>query len=106
MVMIESGFNANATSSADAVGPWQFIKSTGERYGLKVHWWVDERRDFKKATLAAIRYLRTLRSEFGSWYLVAASYNMGEAGLRRQIRRHGTRDFGNYRNLELCPKRQ
>lgn len=93
MVMVESGFQANAISHANAVGPWQFIRPTGERYGLKVKWWLDERRDLAKSTRAAIRYIKDLYSEFGSWYLVAASYNMGENGLRRQIRKHQTRDF-------------
>lgn len=93
MVMIESGFDPFARSSAGAVGPWQFMRATGLRYGLNITWWVDERRDFKKSTLAAIRYLRDLYAEFGSWYLVAASYNMGENGLRRQMQKHGLRDF-------------
>lgn len=93
MVMIESGFSASAVSHAEAVGPWQFIAPTGSRYGLQKSWWLDERRDLKKSTLAAIRYLKDLREEFGSWYLVAASYNMGENGLRRQIKKHKTRDY-------------
>lgn len=93
MVMIESGFSANAVSSAQAVGPWQFIETTGNRYGLSRNWWLDERRDYHKSTVAATKYLRDLYQEFGSWYLVAASYNMGESGLRRQISRHGTKDF-------------
>ncbi len=93
MVMIESGFEANAKSPAEAVGPWQFIHSTGSRYGLQVNWWLDERRDMKKSTLAAIHYLADLYREFGSWYLVAASYNMGETGLRRQIAKYKTTDF-------------
>lgn len=93
MVMIESGFSSQAVSHADAVGPWQFIAPTGSRYGLQNNWWLDERRDLKKSTLAAIRYLKDLREEFGSWYLVAASYNMGEAGLRRQIKKYQTKDY-------------
>ncbi len=93
MVMIESGFSASAVSSAEAVGPWQFIEPTGNRYGLQKNWWLDERRDLKKSTLAAIRYLKDLREEFGSWYLVAASYNMGESGLRRQIKKYQTKDY-------------
>lgn len=93
MVMIESGFIPHAVSHANAVGPWQFIQPTGARYGLRVNWWLDERRDLLKATRAAIRYLKDLHDEFGSWYLVAASYNMGENGLRRRIQRHGTKDF-------------
>lgn len=93
MVMIESGFSFSATSVADAVGPWQFIEPTGVRYGLTRNWWLDERRDLQKSTRAAIRYLKDLHAEFGSWYLVAASYNMGETGLRNRINKHGTKDF-------------
>ncbi len=93
MVMIESGFSATAVSTASAVGPWQFIESTGANYGLKKTWWLDERRDLRKSTHAAIRYLTDLNKEFSSWYLVAASYNMGENGLRRQIKKHGTSDY-------------
>lgn len=93
MVMIESGFSSHAVSTAQAVGPWQFIESTGKNYGLKKQWWLDERRDIKKSTLAAIKYLKDLHSEFGSWYLVAASYNMGENGLRKQIKKYRTTDY-------------
>lgn len=93
MVMIESGFNPFAASHASAVGPWQFIQPTAERYGLKVSWWLDERRDFRKSTRAAMRYISDLYSEFGSWYLVAASYNMGESGLRKRIQKYKTKDF-------------
>ncbi|WII70667.1 lytic transglycosylase domain-containing protein [Bdellovibrio sp. 22V] len=104
MVMIESGFAPNAISTADAVGPWQFIEATGSRYGLSKSWWLDERRDLKKSTLAATRYLRDLYSEFGSWYLVAASYNMGENGLRRQIKKYGTKDYWSLIQLKALPE--
>ena len=93
MVMIESGFSATAKSTASAVGPWQFISATGRNYGLRQTYWVDERRDLSKSTQAAIKYLSDLHQEFGSWYLVAASYNMGENGLRKQIKRHQTKDY-------------
>ncbi|MGZ5279502.1 MAG: lytic transglycosylase domain-containing protein [Pseudobdellovibrionaceae bacterium] len=104
MVMIESGFLPNAVSHAEAVGPWQFISATGQRYGLKQAWWIDERRDLKKSTLAAIKYLKDLHQEFGSWYLVAASYNMGEGGLRRQIKKYNTKDFWTLAKLGALPK--
>ncbi|MEZ0391261.1 MAG: lytic transglycosylase domain-containing protein [Pseudobdellovibrionaceae bacterium] len=104
MVMIESGFLPNATSHADAVGPWQFMPATGKRYGLNQNWWIDERRDLKKSTLAAIRYIRDLYAEFGSWYLVAASYNMGENGLRRQIQKYKTQDFWALSRLGALPQ--
>lgn len=103
MVMIESGFAPHATSSAEAVGPWQFIESTANRYGLRTLWWLDERRDFRKSTQAAIRYVSDLYNEFGSWYLVAASYNMGENGLRRIIQKHRTKDYWKLIELKALP---
>lgn len=103
MVMIESGFSMTAESHMDAVGPWQFIRPTGERYGLTVNWWLDERCDMKKSTKAAIGYISDLYQEFNSWYLVAASYNMGETGLRRQIQKHGTKDFWALSRLGALP---
>lgn len=93
MVMIESGFSSTAISSAQAVGPWQFIQSTGRSYGLRQTHWLDERRNMKKSTQAAIKYLGDLYKEFGSWYLVAASYNMGETGLRNRIKKYKTSDY-------------
>ena len=74
-------------------GNIRFIQSTANRYGLQTNWWLDERRDFNKSTVAAVHYIRDLYKEFGSWYLVAASYNMGEAGLRRQIQKNRSLDF-------------
>lgn len=104
MVMIESGFSATAISSAQAVGPWQFISSTGKNYGLRQNWWLDERRDIKKSTTAAINYLKDLHREFGSWYLVAASYNMGEGGLRSRIRTYRTNDYWELVKLRALPQ--
>ncbi|WP_413559799.1 transglycosylase SLT domain-containing protein [Bdellovibrio sp. HCB209] len=104
MVMIESGFSPNAVSTAAAVGPWQFIEPTGVRYGLSKNWWLDERRDLHKSTTAAIKYLKDLYEEFGSWYLVAASYNMGENGLRRQIKKYGTKDYWTLIKLSALPQ--
>ena len=66
---------------------------TGRRYGLKIDWWLDERRDFLKSTHAAINYMGDLYRQFNSWYLVAASYNMGENGVRRLIQRNKTNNF-------------
>lgn len=93
LAMIESGFNNHARSRARAVGPWQFISATGKRYGLMVNWWVDERRDTRKSTLAAVEYLRDLYTMFQGWELAAAAYNAGEAKIARAIRRFGTTDF-------------
>jgi hypothetical protein len=93
LAMIESGFNPNARSSAGAVGMWQFIKSTGQRYGLVINGSVDERRDPQKSTHAAARYLRDLYKQFGSWYLAAASYNCGEKRVERKLSKSGNRNF-------------
>jgi membrane-bound lytic murein transglycosylase D len=91
--MIESGFVAHARSPAKAVGPWQFITETGNRYGLRTTWWLDERMDFEKSTRAAARYLRYLYSIFNSWNLVAAGYNTGENRIIRLMEKHNTRNF-------------
>jgi hypothetical protein len=93
LAMIESGFNNHAKSKAKAVGTWQFIRGTALRYGLSVNWWVDERRDIRKSTVAAIGYLKDLYNIFGAWELAAASYNAGEAKVARAIERFVTRDF-------------
>ena len=93
LAMIESGLNTKAYSYAHAVGPWQFIAGTGRRYDLKRDWWVDERRDVVKSTHAAAKYLKDLHDEFDDWYLAMASYNTGEARVRRTIRREGHRDY-------------
>ena len=86
LAMIESGFNPTATSPARAVGLWQFIEETGQRYGLRVDGQVDERRDPVKATDAALDYLTYLKNRLGSWYLAAAGYNTGENRVARIMR--------------------
>jgi membrane-bound lytic murein transglycosylase D len=91
--MIESGFNTKAYSRAKAVGLWQFMKGTGQRYGLKIDYWIDERRDIVKATEAAAKYLNELHMIFGSWYLAAASYNAGEGRVLNAVRKEKTRNF-------------
>ena len=92
--MIESGFSTYAYSFAKAAGLWQFVVGTSRRYGLHTDFWVDERRDPIKATIAAARYLKELKERFhGDWYLAWAGYNAGEGKVDRAIRRESTRDF-------------
>ncbi|UCH11065.1 MAG: LysM peptidoglycan-binding domain-containing protein [Fidelibacterota bacterium] len=101
LALVESGLNPRAYSWKHAVGPWQFISSTGRRYDLTRDWWRDERRDYEKSTLAAARYLKDLYAEFGDWYLAMAAYNTGEARVRRAIRVHQTTDFW---KLHILPR--
>lgn len=93
LAMAESGFQNQAKSHAKAVGPWQFISSTGKKFGLKINWYVDERKDPIKATIAASTYLRDLYKMFGSWELAAAAYNAGEGKVFRAVRKYASDDF-------------
>ncbi len=104
LAMIESGFNLHACSPMKAAGPWQFIPETGRRYGLVVNHWVDERRDIRKSTIAAARYLQELFDQFGCWHLAAAGYNAGENRIDRLIRRHDTKDFWQLRTYNTLPR--
>lgn len=108
LAMIESGFNPSAYSYAHAAGLWQFIRGTGRNYGLRIDSWVDERREPKKSTQAAIKYLSFLHNEFGDWYLAVAAYNAGEGKIGRAIKKYKTRDFwqlAGHRYLALETKR-
>jgi membrane-bound lytic murein transglycosylase D len=100
LAMIESGFSERAVSRASAVGVWQFIKGTGDRYGLRIDGYVDERRDPMRATVAAALYLNDLHNVFNDWYLAMAAYNSGETRVLRSIMKHNSRDF-----WELAAKR-
>jgi len=94
LATIESGLDANAYSKAKAAGLWQFIEETGERYGLEVNEYVDERRDPVAATDAALDYLNKLHGRFGSWYLSAAGYNTGENRVERIVKEKAGGRFG------------
>ena len=91
--LIESGFRTQAVSRAGAVGPWQFIRQTGQRYGLRIDQYVDERRDPVKSTHAAARYLKDLYEMFGNWHLSLAAYNTGERNISRILGKGVADDF-------------
>lgn len=93
LALIESGCNPHAYSRRQAMGLWQFRYHTGKRYGLRVDWWIDERRDPVKSTVAAAQYLKDLYDQFECWYLAAAGYNAGEGKISRAIKRYKTEDF-------------
>ena len=99
LAMIESGLNPKAFSRANASGMWQFIYSTAKSYGLKRDWYVDERRDPKKSTEAACKYLIDLYEEFDHWYLALAAYNSGSGRVQRAMRLHQTSDFWQLHSL-------
>ncbi len=98
VALIESGFNPYAYSRSRATGPWQFIKGTAKKYGLKIDNWVDERRDPIKSTVAAANYLKDLYELFGSWPLALASYNAGEGKVQRALVKTKGEDFWDLNN--------
>lgn len=93
LALAESGFNPRAVSPASAVGFWQFLKGTAQDYGLEVNSEVDERYHVEKSTVAACKYMKDAYEKYGSWTLVAASYNAGLTGVQRQIDRQKSDDY-------------
>jgi membrane-bound lytic murein transglycosylase D len=97
LAVAESGLQL-VVSPAGAAGYWQFLDKTGKHYGLEVNEEVDERYHLEKSTLAACAYFKDAYDKFGSWALVAASYNMGIEGVRRQM---NTQHLNTYEDLYL-----
>jgi membrane-bound lytic murein transglycosylase D len=97
--LVESGFKTRALSSARALGMWQFIASTGSRYGLERSHWIDERMDPEKSSGAAVRYLTNLHGLFGDWMLALAAYNCGEHRVMSLIRRQEDRHLDRFWDL-------
>ncbi|MGB9716382.1 MAG: transglycosylase SLT domain-containing protein [Thermodesulfovibrionales bacterium] len=98
--LIESGFNPYACSPANAVGYWQFIASTARKYGLKINWWMDERRDPIKSTVAAANYFKDLYRMFGSWNLAMAAYNAGEGKILKALNMTNSDDYWSLLNTK------
>ena len=93
LAVIESKLKSNAVSWAGAVGPWQFMRATAIRHGLRVNKSVDERRNYVKSTHAAARYLKELYKIYGDWLLAIAAYNAGPGNVQKAISRSGSRNF-------------
>ena len=103
--LIESGYNVKALSPARALGLWQFIPSTGYRFGLSRDKYVDERLDPYKSTKAAILYLKELHHLFGDWETVLAAYNCGEGRVLRTINTQSINYLDNFWDLyERLPR--
>ena len=100
--MVESAFVPTAASPVGAAGLWQFMPVTGRQYGLEQTWWYDGRRDVTQATNAALDYLQTLDTQFGSWDLALAAYNWGEGNVARAIARAEAAGLApTYENIKL-----
>jgi membrane-bound lytic murein transglycosylase D len=93
IAIAESALRPHAGSTKGAMGFWQFIESTGQKYGLLINKNIDQRRNIFASTQAAIRYFKYLYETFGSWTLATAAYNMGEDGLMTEMVTQGVNNF-------------
>ena len=93
VAIIESALRPHAGSRKGAIGFWQFLKSTGQKYGLKINADIDERRNIFTSTQAAINFFKSLYEMLGSWTLSAAAYNMGELGLQSEMASQKSQDY-------------
>jgi len=102
--MIESAFNPGAYSTSRASGIWQFMPSTGKKFGMQQNWWYDGRRDVISATNGALDYLQKLHDMFGEWDLALAAYNCGEGAVQRaqahNRKRHLPTDYASLKLLK------
>lgn len=92
MPLVESGLRGG-TSPKGAAGYWQFMPGTARMYGLKVNSKVDERKNLRKSTIAAAKYIKELYSIFDNWALVAAAYNVGDNHMKKQINRQNQDNY-------------
>jgi membrane-bound lytic murein transglycosylase D len=86
--VIESAFNPQALSTANAAGLWQFVPGTGRDFDLRQNMFKDERRGVLASTDAALSYLQRLYTMFGDWHLALAAYNWGEGNVQRAIQKN------------------
>ena len=93
VVVVESDLRARARSPAGALGPWQFMQPTAQRFQLKTNETVDERLEFGAATDAALRYLKDLHQIFRNWPLALAAYNCGEGRVQKEMAAQGVNNF-------------
>lgn len=91
--LVESGYNPYAVSRVGAVGMWQFMRYTAINYGMRIDYWVDERKDFEKSTRAAAQYLKDSYSRFHNWDAATASYNAGPGKIGGLIKQYKSNDF-------------
>ena len=93
VAIIESALRPHAGSRKGAIGFWQFLRSTGQKYGLRINGDIDDRRNIFASTQAAINYFKDLYAMLGSWTLAAAAYNMGEIGLQSEMVSQKSEDY-------------
>jgi peptidoglycan lytic transglycosylase D len=104
LAQAESGFKPLALSRARARGMWQFMASRGVGYGLRRTWWVDDRQDPERSTMAAAKHLKDLYNQFGDWYLAMAAYNSGPGNVQQAVQRTGYADFWELYRRDVLPK--
>lgn len=102
--VIESAYLPTLTSRAGAYGIWQFMPDTAREYGMRVDWWIDERADPERSTVAAARYLKDLHRMFDDWALALAAYNCGPGRVRRTLKEAGATTFWELLDQGLLPK--
>ncbi len=102
--MIESSFDPHAVSRVGAAGLWQFMPRTGEIYGLKINYWVDDRFDPERSTRAAAKHLKMLNKNFKNWVLSLIAYNAGGGRVSRAIKKAGSNNFWELARMEALPE--
>lgn len=102
--IVESLYNVNDCSRAGALGLWQIMPARARALGLKINYWIDERKDPEKSTRAAARYLKQLYGMFDDWHLALAAYNRGEYGLIRDLKFSNATNIGEMKERNAVPR--